>query len=125
MFFLRMQRHRNYGSNAVQVRIILQTFAKNFSNVNGELLLFVIFYVMQNILHFFWFGKEKQRSGKLNIFSSKKYFLYRIIFDVFKMRTNSNYAKFVGNTKKYNGNATVPTVKNSGAAVIVGTKLSF
>jgi hypothetical protein len=45
--------------------------------------------------------------------------------DVFKMRTNSNYAKFVGNTKKYNGNATVPTVKNSGAAVIVGTKLSF
>ena len=45
--------------------------------------------------------------------------------DVFKMRTNSNYAKFVGNTKKYNSNATVPTVKNSGAAVIVGTKLSF
>lgn len=45
--------------------------------------------------------------------------------DVFKMRTNSNYAKFVGNTEKYKKNATVPTVKNSGAAVIVGTKLSF
>lgn len=45
--------------------------------------------------------------------------------DVFKMRTNSNYAKFIGNTKKYNEKATVPTTKNSGAAVIVGTKLSF
>ncbi len=45
--------------------------------------------------------------------------------DVFKMRTNANYAKFVGNTSKYSKNATVPTVKNSGAAVIVGTKLSF
>jgi hypothetical protein len=45
--------------------------------------------------------------------------------DVFKMRTNSNYAKFVGNTAKYTTNATVPTTKNSGAAVIVGTKLSF
>ncbi len=45
--------------------------------------------------------------------------------DIFKMRTNANYAKFVGNTKNYNSKATVPTTKNSGAAVIVGTKLSF
>jgi hypothetical protein len=45
--------------------------------------------------------------------------------DVFKMRTNANYAKFVGGTQKYRDGAIVPTVKNSGAAVIVGTKLSF
>jgi len=45
--------------------------------------------------------------------------------DVFKMRTNANYAKFIGNTKNYTDKSIVPTVKNSGAAVIVGTKLSF
>lgn len=45
--------------------------------------------------------------------------------DLFKTRTDGNYAKFVGNTKKYNSNSTVPTKSNSGAAVIVGTKLSF
>lgn len=45
--------------------------------------------------------------------------------DVFKMRTNANYAKFMGNTKSYNTKSIVPTTKNSGAAVIVGTKLSF
>ncbi|MEI7493641.1 MAG: porin [Alphaproteobacteria bacterium] len=45
--------------------------------------------------------------------------------DVFKMRTNANYAKFVGTTNKYKNSGIVPTVKNSGAAVIVGTKLSF
>ncbi len=45
--------------------------------------------------------------------------------DVFKMRTNANYAKFMGNTNKYTSSSIVPTTKNSGAAVIVGTKLSF
>lgn len=45
--------------------------------------------------------------------------------DVFKMRTDANYAKFVGNTNKYSSNSIVPTKSNSGAAVIVGTKLSF
>ena len=45
--------------------------------------------------------------------------------DVFKMRTNADYAKFIGNTNKYNTKSIVPTPKNSGAAVVVGTKLSF
>lgn len=45
--------------------------------------------------------------------------------DVFKMRTDANYAKFVGNTKNYKDKSIIPTTKNSGAAVVVGTKLSF
>jgi hypothetical protein len=45
--------------------------------------------------------------------------------DVFKMNTDANYAKFVGNTNGYTTKNTSPTTKNSGAAVIVGTKLSF
>lgn len=45
--------------------------------------------------------------------------------DVFKMRTDKNYARFTGQTKKYRDGSTIPTAKNSGAAVIVGTKLSF
>ena len=45
--------------------------------------------------------------------------------DVFKMNTDSNYSTFVGNTTNYKSGSTVPTPKNSGAAVVVGTKLSF
>lgn len=45
--------------------------------------------------------------------------------DIFKMRTNSNYANFIGNTTNYTKNSKTPTAKNSGATLIVGTKLSF
>lgn len=45
--------------------------------------------------------------------------------DVFKMRTDANYANFIGNTNKYNSKNIATTPKNSGAAVVVGTKLSF
>jgi hypothetical protein len=46
--------------------------------------------------------------------------------DFFKSRTNANYAKFVGTTNKYQKKGgTTPTTDNQGAAVIIGTKLSF
>lgn len=45
--------------------------------------------------------------------------------DFFKMSTDNNYAKFIGTTKKYTDDKKATTPSNSGAAVVVGTKLSF
>jgi hypothetical protein len=45
--------------------------------------------------------------------------------DLFKMNTDANFARFMGNTKKYTSKNTTPVIKNSGGLLMFGTKVSF
>ncbi len=45
--------------------------------------------------------------------------------DLFKTSTDKSYAKFIGTTTKYQSDKKATTPSNSGAAVVIGTKLSF